>query len=71
LIGGFIILLYQPKATTEYPFDLFDVLPLALLKKTWAALAFYNLEGRCEIFHWRHYFSMVMRYFFPVIKMIH
>ena len=50
LIGGFRVLLYQPKATTEYPFDLFDVLPLALLKKTWAALAFYNLEGRCEIF---------------------
>jgi hypothetical protein len=71
LIGGFRVLIYQPKATTKYPFDLFDVLPLALLKKTWAALAFYNLEGRCEIFHWRHYFSMVMRYFFPVIKMIH
>ena len=50
LIGGFRILLYQPKATTEYPFDLFDVLPLALLTKTWAALAFYNLEGRCERF---------------------
>ena len=50
LIGGFRVLLYQPKATTEYPFDLFDVLPLALRKKIWAALAFCNLEGRCEIF---------------------
>ena len=55
LIGGFRVLIYQPKATTKYPFDLFDVLPLALLKKIWAALAFYNLEGRCEIFHWRYY----------------